>query len=267
MGSIRTEDHLESFKENESLYFHILNTLDGSYSASTSTTPEMNQESMHSSQGAFTETEYIYGEAISFTLNKISQPTFLNLGLGIGYNELSVFCRMIKESIPARAVNIISYEIHPELNKYFVDYLAGRLKHSFLQKAYDNVFSHYLEKYNFSKDQISSLALEMLDKDRWVLKENILEDENPPSDISCFLFDAYSKASSAELWTTDFLNYILKRAADKSVFTTYAATGDLNRALRANNFWVHARAGFAFKRQSTWALKGLDRQTPSDLLD
>ncbi|MEE6250005.1 MAG: MnmC family methyltransferase [Bdellovibrionota bacterium] len=280
MGSLREEDLLESRKEREGLYFHLLKTLDGSYSASSSSSEKMDQESMHSSQGAFTETEYIYGEAIQFCLEQIQPAHFVNLGLGIGYNEMSIFCRAItrlpdlKESLSKTdfqildrfKIKITSFELHSELNQHFLDYLKDDCKNPMLKKAYDHIFSLYLEKFELTAIQVKTYALALYDAGLWRLQEEVLANYQSLEKVNCYLFDAYSKSASSELWSPHFLESFLEKADDKSILSTYAATGDLNRALRSRGFWIHSRAGFAFKRQSTWAIKGLPKELPPDTL-
>lgn len=280
MGSLREEDLLETRKERDGLYFHLLKTLDGSYSATSSKTNQMDQESMHSSQGAFTETEYIYGEAIQFCLEHIQKAHIVNLGLGIAYNEMSVFCRAIatldglKDALAKNdfkledkhKISITSYEIHPELNQHFLDYLQDACKNPMLKKAYDHIFSLYLEKFDLEAKAVKTYALALYKEKHWRLQEEVLANYQSLKKVNCFLFDAYSKAASSELWSPEFLDDFLAKADEQCILSTYAATGDLNRALRKQSFWIHSRAGFAFKRQSTWALKGLPKVIPPDTL-
>lgn len=280
MGSLREEDLLETRKERDGLYFHLLKTLDGSYSATSSVSEKMDQESMHSSQGAFTETEYIYGEAIQFCLEQIPQAHFVNLGLGIGYNEMSIFCRSIsslpdlKESlskanfslVDSFKIKVTSFELHTELNQHFLGYLKDDCKNPMLKKAYDHIFSLYVEKFELKAEQIKTYALALYKEGLWQLNEEVLENYSKLEKVNCFLFDAYSKAASSELWSPEFLEGFLSKADERSILSTYAATGDLNRALRNTGFWIHHRAGFAFKRQSTWAVKALPKDLPPDTL-
>src|SRR5690606_37032809 len=79
----------------------------------------------------------------------------------------------------------------------------------------------------------------------------------PAEPVSAMLFDAYSKATSPELWDETFLKDFLARAcAGRCALATYAAQGSLKRALLASGFRLEERAGFSGKRESTFALRG-----------
>ena len=90
-------------------------------------------------------------------------------------------------------------------------------------------------------------------------KFNLSFDEKALNDLvktkKIILFDAYSNKTSVELWSEDFLNLLMSKCEKGSYFTTYAATGVLNRCLKRSGFKNLKRDGFLYKRQSTLAVK------------
>jgi len=79
--------------------------------------------------------------------------------------------------------------------------------------------------------------------------------ENKRWHVMCF--DAFSKKSSATLWTEEFLNSFLENHTHADcVFTTYACTSQLKRVLKKHGFSLINRPGFAGKRESTLAMRG-----------
>jgi hypothetical protein len=206
-------------------------------------------EPMHSLEGAFSETQYIYQPTVELAFAHCPSPTFLSLGLGLGYNEILIACEALAgKKQPAL---IRSFELVPELRDYFKAWIQR--ESSPLGSVYDQIVSLYAEKYHFSE----LVILEQLQK---FLAQGILSLEGPvtsQTDLSLtngILFDAFCAKTSPELWTAEFLHDFFKRTADTPCFmSTYACTGELRRSLTAAGFTVEKRKGFANKRESTSA--------------
>ncbi|WP_157776241.1 MnmC family methyltransferase [Gloeomargarita lithophora] len=76
--------------------------------------------------------------------------------------------------------------------------------------------------------------------------------------IQGILFDAYSSKTSQALWQEAYLtNLINYYSSSNCLFTTYASTSSLKRALKSCGFTLENRAGFEGKKESTWATKNL----------
>lgn len=227
--------------------FKNLTTADGS---PTLTLPPT-WEPMHSLEGAFSETQYIYQPTVESVFTHCPTPTFLSLGLGLGYNEILIACEsLVQKKQPAL---VRSFELVPELRDYFRAWIQG--EPSPLNAVYDQIAKIYAQKYALSE-------LEILKQLHTFLSQGILKLEGPVSlhtDLSSangILFDAFCAKTSPELWTVEFLHDFFKRTAGAPCFmSTYACTGELRRALTAAGFRVEKRKGFAFKRESTSAQK------------
>ncbi|MBY0384073.1 hypothetical protein K2X05_02850, partial [bacterium] len=206
-------------------------------------------EAMHSLEGAFSETQYIYQPPIQLAFENVLQPNFLSLGLGLGYNEILIVCEsLIHKKTP---LLVRSFELVPELRECFRAWICG--EDSVLNSVYEQILQLYAQKYSLPAEMIHQQLFELLEK-------NILQIEGPVSThtelspMNCILFDAFCAKTSPDMWTPEFLHSFFKKASDTICFmSTYACTGELRRALTGAGFEVEKRKGFAFKRESTFA--------------
>jgi len=67
-----------------------------------------NWEPMHADEGAFTERQYLYQPLVEKAFKAVSEPVFLSLGLGIGYNELLIAFEALQRG--RKPALIASYE-------------------------------------------------------------------------------------------------------------------------------------------------------------
>lgn len=76
-------------------------------------------EWMHSLHGAYSESQYIYGEAVRFALSQKDKPkvfNFLSMGLGLGYVEFITVFECVKSGV---VFNIESFELDDKLKDLF----------------------------------------------------------------------------------------------------------------------------------------------------
>lgn len=208
-------------------------------------------EPMHSLEGALSETLYIYQPAVALAFENCASPTFLSLGLGLGYNEILIACESLqKEKLPTQ---IRSFELVEDLRACFMAWLHE--EDSVLRSVYEQILPLYSEKYSLPAKKIFSRLQELLEKKILSIEGpvNLQTDLTP---MNALLFDAFCAKTSPELWTAEFLHDFFKRASATPCFmSTYACTGELRRALVAADFAVEKRKGFANKRESTFAKK------------
>lgn len=222
-------------------------------------------ESMHHSGGAATETLYIYGQAISWTLEKYNckKPlTICSVGLGLGYNEILVGLLSFKSKT---VVELESFEIDLELIESFKAWVhedASTANRREQFKVYDQIFSMLSEKINFEtpsiefKTEFKNYLQKQFKENSWTIKTELNTDSIPQnSTYHLCLFDAFSQKTSGELWSALFLNQFIGKGLDTKfcLFVTYACTGLLSRTLKSHGFQVTKKIGFKGKRDSTWA--------------
>ncbi|MEO0336841.1 MAG: hypothetical protein AAF202_10620, partial [Pseudomonadota bacterium] len=94
--------------------YRRLTTKDGS--PTLEITVEGVNENMHNFHGAFSETDYIYGEALRWALaSPVPTLRVLSVGLGLGYNEIMTAAWSLRatESGHCRVGSLHSYEVDP----------------------------------------------------------------------------------------------------------------------------------------------------------
>ncbi len=212
------------------------------------------EESMHSHRGAFNETIYIYGQALDFS-TQLKNVNILSVGLGLGYNEILSICHALKSNKLSNFY-LESYEKDEFLIQQFKLWLNDSA--SVMSPIYNQILLLFAGHFNIDKNTIKNSTLSLLKNNQLFLKKSIGFTTHFHRQFNIVLFDAYCGKTSPELWQTDFLSYIIENMSKtKSCFSTYACKSILNKVLRENGFCIHKKTGFAGKRESTLATKGL----------
>lgn len=227
--------------------------------------PSLRQnECMHHRAGAYSETQYIYGEAIRKSLEL--NPTHLSavvVGLGLGYIELLVmgeYLKRLKQNVtPPCQFRMLSFESDPFLKESFLAWLKGDLTDEHpLFMVFQKIGELIQNQYPIAEIKIALLAA--LQNQSWSLASDLNEKTIPNDKFTVILYDAFSGKSTPELWSEEFLKRFLNQTSrPPCVFSTYACTGALKRSLKATGFQVQVRPGFSGKRDSTFAIH-LDAQ-------
>ncbi len=223
--------------------FKMLETADGSPTLSLN-----DGEKMHSMQGAFAESLYIYGELLK---EPIASPRILSVGLGLGYNEIITFAHFLKKG--RTDFTIESYESVEFLTQALKNWIQGNS--SPLQECYENILHRTCEHFAINKmPLLESLRMGLKNK-TWTIKGELPLAPTTHQSFQVILYDAYSSETNQELWSESHFDSFIPTFCDPECchFTTYAATGALNRSLKRHGFTVLKRPGFGHKRESTQA--------------
>lgn len=205
-------------------------------------------ESMHHSGGAAAETEYIYKSVIEAAVQRLPDIKLAIVGLGLGYIEISwaIACLKQKSNLQSR---FISFETEDVLKNKFLAWLGNEDP-----AIYDEVCHALGASENI--EQIKELIKNNPEPDPF--KGNLVSNYDKNNSYNVICFDAFSKKTSEDLWTEEFLTQFLARAAHPDcIFTTYACTGTLKRALKYNGFQLIDRFRFKSSRESTLAVRGV----------
>lgn len=248
-------------------------------------------EWMHSLEGAYSESQYIYGEAIRSALDAYLQqnharfPTeeeefsgglsvqqsevsgqplkfkAFSLGLGLGYVEWIMALECLKREVD---FEIHTYELEDSLKRLFLQNV-----HSHESEAFAYLRPHLLKdysweefalglnvlKHNFSETNLGDESQAPVLILNGALDFHTVEQVKNPCHL--ILYDAYSSKSQNELWEEQMLSGFLKSFADENfcVFATYASTSTLKKALKNKGFELELKKGFARKRESILAFK------------
>lgn len=239
----------------------ILKTVDGSPSLELINSKNIN-ETMHSQNGAFTETIYIYYEALKAMASAQLPIRVVSVGLGIGYNEILTLAEALRRSCFDSDFFVQSYESEPWLRQAFHSW---GLKQDFsseqepLFQAYNQILQLVSDHLNLDAAEVRNQISAQLKKGHIELGASLTKQSHPHVKFHGILYDAFSSKMTPELWSEDFLVHFLSEFAHpQCVLTTYAATGALKRALKKNGFEVIKRSGFCGKRESTFAVRGFN---------
>ena len=134
--------------------------------------------------------------------------------------------------------------------EYFQKFCREESLPSEILKTYQEVFYCIVEAE--LQPSIQALLRSFPFDFRMALDQNSL----PREKYDCVLYDAFSSKSTPELWSEDFLSSFLDGLGEDCVFTTYASTGALKRALKKIDFQIVPRKGFLGRRESTLAVRG-----------
>ncbi len=247
------------------LAFQFVETADGSLTARLG-----ERETMHSLRGAFNETVYIYGTAYETAQTElgISSPTVFSLGLGLGYVEILSAALALKSNVTPQGE---SFELIQELNTSFANWAhhnsinentPPNSPSSFVApEVYDQIAKRTCDSLKselVTPQTLRTAIAKSLDENAWTLSGPLTPDIGFKKKFDCIAFDAFSSKSTPELWTREFLDCFLATAcAERCVLSTYACTGNLKRALVDAGFKLRIREGYASKRDSTLAVRGI----------
>lgn len=250
----------------ESKNYKVVTTTDGSPSLVNLT----HGESMHHSAGAFSETELIYERPLRQMYQQyLKQPwsdTFyvFSLGLGLGYNEF-VVAKLLRD-YPEKSIQCLTYESDEFLWQEFNAYLDQNLgqDHSLMKtessetmKTFSQVESYFLK----DSDQRGSLAVilkKLHQKKDWQQKGSLSLESLILFPSNYIFFDAFSKKTSPELWSEEFLSYFLQKATqEKCVISSYACNASFKKSLAQAGFELLIKEGYAGKRNRTVAVRGV----------
>lgn len=238
--------------QGEDFQFEMIKTADGSPSVRLWKSQQP-PEAMHHLSGAFSETLYIYGSAVKSSLELESNLNVLSVGLGLGYNEILSAGIALSANAP---LQMRSFESENLLRNNFINWLRDDHSPEPWKGIYETILGLVSQEVGLLPDHLKNYLLESLDNGNWTLDKTLDAHTDFPQTFNCILFDAFSSGATPSLWTEDFLNsFLRKAAADTCIFSTYAATGALRRSLQNSGFNVEMRPGFSGKRQSTWAQK------------
>lgn len=215
-------------------------------------------EMMHNSHGAFKESLYIYESALIQAHQQNLPISVYSLGLGLGYNEWISMGYCLKHNLKLKLQTSESEQwLYSALKQFLKLESATKLKDE-VEQAKEQVVSLVAEYYGLKNTDLIAFAKKLLNTSDWQLYGALTtESLKSLQPVSVVFYDAFSKKMSPQLWEESFLTEFLSHIVSKTgcVFSTYACTGSLKRALKNCGFELIPRSGFKGKRESTLAIK------------
>lgn len=208
-------------------------------------------EKMHHSGGAFGESVYIYGPAIQWGFALMDQPQILSLGTGLAYNEILSAAFSVIFDAPLK---MASFEASNDLNQALISWLKEDKEGIVPFKIYDAILDQTAKTFDISNSEIKNKMVQSFENGDW--KINGAWDSSDTSKYNVVIYDFFSSKAMESFWTEEFLTDFLKNHTDNQCsFGTYACTGKLKRAFKANDFEYFERRGYLWKRSSTFACR------------
>lgn len=247
---------------------HLLKTEDGSYTLSFEDVSQPMTEPMHSSRGAWSENQTIYAPAIEESLAFVRENKswcVASVGLGLGYNEVLAAGYALQRGFSAERISIYSFESQAELIESFQEHFLKSVQTSKpgpLTRIYQDICLRVAGLLSLDAPTLENFVRQLTSQQSLKFYGPVSHDQLAEIGLSvsgraeCILFDAFSPASSPELWDEQLLKHLLETlSSDKCVFASYASRTILKRVLKGANFTLKARSGFAGKRESTFAVR------------
>ncbi|MGE0527800.1 MAG: MnmC family methyltransferase [Bdellovibrionales bacterium] len=220
--------------------------------------PDGYVEKMHHARGALSESLYIYQQALLKVLECRWPPRILSLGLGLGYNELLSLATLKAQGI--QSFKIWSLESEEILREEFRGWAMNAMPESELQQILSQIVGRVSAHAKTTPAALQQQVRMALETRALELRGAFPESLKGIDGCSLVYFDAFSNKMNPELWEEELLVHRLgPHLAKNCVLATYAATGALNRALRALGFRLLSKPGFAGKRESTLAVRTDER--------
>jgi len=239
--------------------FSFAHTNDSSYSVSLKS-GDFSTEYMHSEAGAFSETIYLYEPVLQFALTNNLPPSFLCVGLGIGYIELMCVAYFLKHAPHLiEKIKIYSYEKEDELRTFFSLFCTTypkqvpELQNPFFE-CYEDILTRTAQHYGLETGVFAEHMKNLIQNGQILLSSSWSTAEQIPPCSGVF-FDAFSAGTTPELWEQDAILHVLGSLGPQASFATYASRTKLKELLSETGFVLEPKKGFGPKKESTFAYK------------
>ena len=211
-------------------------------------------ELMHSVDGAFSETIYLYSDVLKYALNNSIEIVFLSLGLGIGYIEILV-CAYVLKNFPGKKFTLFSFEKEDDLRIFFQKFIFEEEIPAVFQEAYTQILNLFCVHYEINYVELKNEIRNRIKNNEIIFYGEYNLQTNLEAPINGLFFDAFSINTSPELWTDDLIEKILNSCATHAAFATYAARTQLKKLLVSHDFKLEKKKGYGGKKESTFAFR------------
>lgn len=238
------------------LTYFFYKTKDNSISVSIKS-ENYSTELMHSVDGAFSETLYLYEDVVKYVFNHVENDKnchFLSLGLGMGYVEMLVCAYAIK-NFPNKNFTIFSFEKEKELKDFFIKFVFDENIPQIFKDTYVDIMQIFCNYYGLKTEELKLQLKNKIENKQIILYDEYNLQTNLNSSINGLFFDAFSFNTSPELWADELLEKILSSCENCAAFATYASRTHLKKLLLAHGFKLEKKQGYGGKKESTFACR------------
>lgn len=222
----------------------LIKTKDGS---STLFNDELN-EHYHSQHGAIQESQYVFIQnGLEKAVETFQKIKILEVGFGTGLNALLTYVAA------ANFDKNIAIEYHTiEAFPLSIDLIESINYPEILNvKDLRNIFN----KFHSCPPGEEVKMSEFFTFVKYHQKLRDYFSSHSENDFNLLYYDAFAQYAQPEMWEQDIFLELSKRMVKDGIFVTYAATGNLKRALNDVGFKVEALPGAPGKREMTRAFR------------
>ncbi len=217
----------------------IIKTGDGSQ---TLYVPEM-EEQYHSTNGAVTESNYVYIEK-GYLFNDSKKPTVFEVGFGTGLNCLLTAVLAEKQK---------RHTIYYTIEKYPLDKeIIQQLNYGKVISAEAQTLFEKIHDCKWNEPTIISKYFVLIKLQSDLLTNDLKEIRN----CDVIYFDAFGPDKQTEMWQPQIFRKIYAITAINGVFVTYSAKGEVRRQLIKSGFEMERIPGPPGKFHMMRGIKG-----------
>ncbi len=199
-------------------------------------------EHYHSKHGALQESKHVFINAgLNHAVINQSEISVLEVGFGTGLNFLLSFEYCENNKIKLNYTGIEAFPLSTKLIEEtgYSTYVPNEIWSGFIVK--------YQEALKASQNLAPLCELE--------IAHTTLTEFNTDKKFDLIYYDAFSIQHQPEMWTDEIIAHTCTFLKPGGTFVTYAITGKLKRALKANGFTIEKLPGAPGKREMLRALK------------
>ncbi|WP_231424985.1 MULTISPECIES: tRNA (5-methylaminomethyl-2-thiouridine)(34)-methyltransferase MnmD [Pedobacter] len=202
-------------------------------------------EHYHSKHGALQESKHVFIDAgLKFSSEGKSEISVLEVGFGTGLNFILSFEYCTENNIKLNYTSIEAFPLTIEVINQtgYSKYVSSEIWGDFI--------ASYDKSLNANQTLSSLCDLE--------IPHTTLADFNTYKQFDLIYYDAFSVQHQPEMWSDEIIAHACSFLKPGGTFVTYAITGKLKRAVKANGFTIEKLPGAPGKREMLRAVKALD---------
>lgn len=201
-------------------------------------------EHYHSKHGALQESKHVFIDAgLKFASSEQSEISILEVGFGTGLNFILSFEYCSENHINLDYTSIEAFPLTTEVIEQtgYAAYVTEEIWSDFISN-YDNALKTQQTLSPLCKLEIPYTTLAEFETDK---------------KFDVIYYDAFSVQHQPEMWSDEIISHACSFLKPGGTFVTYAITGKLKRAVKANGFTIEKLPGAPGKREMLRATKGV----------
>jgi len=199
-------------------------------------------EHYHSKHGAVQESKHVFIDAgLKFASSGYDKISVLEVGFGTGLNFIFSmdFCQANQINLDYTSIEAYPLERETIENTGYSEYVPQQIWQDYIS-AYETALTH--------KTKISELC-------HLEIPHMTLAEFNRDQKFDIIYYDAFSVQHQPEMWSDETIAHVSTFLKPGGTFVTYAITGKLKRALKANGCTIEKLPGAPGKREMLRATK------------